>query len=138
MDLPFYRNFDLPWTTGAGQEKRFQRLLGTTFLVALVLGVVWPFIPTPEPDPYEVEEIPDRIVQMLLEMLGEPIMTTTLRMPDADEPMSDGYEIQERLGNQLDVVIDGGPCGTEASTVVDLTGDAPVIVRQGKGELDTI
>ena len=72
MDLPFYRNFDLPWTTGAGQEKKFQRLLGISFLVALVLGLVWPFIPTPEPDPYEVEEIPDRIVQMLLEKQDIP------------------------------------------------------------------
>ena len=67
MDLPFYREYDLPWTTDAGQENKFQRLLGTIFLVVLVLGVVWPFIPVPEPDPNEIEEIPPRIAQLLLE-----------------------------------------------------------------------
>ena len=67
MDLPFYREYDLPWTTGRGQERKFQRLLGFIFLGTAVLGLVWPFIPTPEPDPYEVEEIPPRIAQLLLE-----------------------------------------------------------------------
>ena len=67
MDLPFYREYELPWTTESGQEHRFQRLLGKILLAVLVLGVVWPFIPTPEPDPYEVEEIPPRIAQLLLE-----------------------------------------------------------------------
>lgn len=67
MDLPFYREYDLPWTTESGQERKFQRLLGTIFLVVAVLGLVWPFIPTPAPDPYEVEEIPPRIAQLLLD-----------------------------------------------------------------------
>ena len=67
MDLPFFREYDLPWTTDLGQERKFRRLLGTIFLVAAVLGLVWPFIPVPEPDPYEVEEIPPRIAQLLLE-----------------------------------------------------------------------
>ena len=67
MDLPFYREYDLPWTSGSGQERKFQRLLGIVFLVALVLGILWPFIPTPEPDPMEVIEIPPRIAQLLLE-----------------------------------------------------------------------
>ncbi|MDX1508130.1 MAG: AgmX/PglI C-terminal domain-containing protein [Woeseiaceae bacterium] len=67
MDLPFYREYDLPWTTGRGQERKFQRLLGFIFLGTALLGLVWPFIPTPEPDPYEVEEIPPRIAQLLLE-----------------------------------------------------------------------
>ena len=67
MDLPFYREYDLPWTTDRGQERKFQRLLGSIFLGVAVLGLVWPFIPTPEPDPYEVEEIPPRIAQLLLE-----------------------------------------------------------------------
>jgi TonB family protein len=67
LDLPFYREYDLPWTSGSGQERKFQRLLGIVFLVALVLGILWPFIPTPEPDPMEVIEIPPRIAQLLLE-----------------------------------------------------------------------
>ena len=67
MDLPFYREYDLPWTSGADQERKFQRLLGRTFLVVAVLGLVWPFLPVPEPDPYEIEEIPPRIAQLLLQ-----------------------------------------------------------------------
>lgn len=67
MDLPFYREYDLPWTSGSGQERKFQRLLGIAFLIAFVLGILWPFIPTPEPDPMEIIEIPPRIAQLLLE-----------------------------------------------------------------------
>lgn len=67
MDLPFYREYDLPWTAESGQERRFKRLLGSVFLVVLVLGLVWPFIPTPEPEPVEIIEIPPRIAQLLLE-----------------------------------------------------------------------
>ena len=67
MDLPFYREFDLPWTTGQSQDKKFQRLLGIIFLICAVLSIVWPFIPVPEPDPFDVEEIPPRIAQFLLE-----------------------------------------------------------------------
>lgn len=67
LDLPFYREYDLPWTTGRSQDKKFQRLLGIIFLICLVLSIVWPFIPVPEPDPFDVEEIPPRIVKLLLE-----------------------------------------------------------------------
>jgi len=67
VDLPFYREYDLPWTADSSQERKFQRLLGGIFLGTLVLGLVWPFIPTREPDPYEIEEIPPRIAQLLLE-----------------------------------------------------------------------
>ncbi len=67
MDLPYYREYDLPWTSGADQERKFQRLLGKTFLVVAVLGLVWPFLPVPEPDPYAIEEIPPRIAKLLLE-----------------------------------------------------------------------
>ena len=72
MDLPFYREYELPWTLGRSQEKKFQRLLGIVFLVALALSLVWPFIPTSEPDPYEVEEIPPRIAKLLLEKKPPP------------------------------------------------------------------
>ena len=67
MDLPFYREYELPWTSSSGQERKFQRLLGLVFLIVFVLGIVWPFIPTPEPDPMDVMEIPPRIAQLLLE-----------------------------------------------------------------------
>jgi TonB family protein len=67
LDLPFYREYDLPWTSGSGQERKFQRLLGIVFLITFVLGILWPFIPTPEPDPMEIIEIPPRIAQLLLE-----------------------------------------------------------------------
>jgi TonB family protein len=67
LDLPFYREYELPWTSGSGQERKFQRLLGIVFLIVFVLSVVWPFIPTPEPDPMEIIEIPPRIAQLLLE-----------------------------------------------------------------------
>jgi len=67
LDLPFYREYDLPWTTGKSQDQKFQRLLGIIFLICMVLSIVWPFIPVPEPDPFDVEEIPPRIAQLLLE-----------------------------------------------------------------------
>ncbi len=67
MDLPYYREYDLPWTLGSDQDKKFRRVLGTVFLILGVLSLVWPFIPVPEPDPYDVTEIPPRIAQLLLE-----------------------------------------------------------------------
>ncbi len=71
MDLPYYREYDLPWTTGRSQDKKFQRLLGIIFLVCLVLIIVWPFIPVPEREPFDIDKIPPRIVQLLLE--DEPL-----------------------------------------------------------------
>jgi TonB family protein len=67
LDLPFYREYELPWTAGGDQEKKFQRLLGIVFLICLLLSAVWPFIPVSDPDPFDVEEIPPRIAQLLLE-----------------------------------------------------------------------
>lgn len=76
--------------------------------------------------------------QVLLELMGEPIMTTTLRLGGADEPFTDAQDIVNEIGRQVDVIIDGGYCGDELSTVVDLTGTTPEIVRQGIGDLDAI
>jgi len=67
LDLPFYREYELPWSSNSSQDRKFQRLLGIVFLVVAVLGLIWPFIPTPEPDPNEIIEIPPRIAQLLLE-----------------------------------------------------------------------
>ena len=71
--------------------------------------------------------------QLLLEELGEPLMSSTLLLPGDDLPMTDGHEIQERLLHFVDAVIDGGNCGLEPTTVIDLAGPAPVLVRQGRG-----
>lgn len=72
MDIPYYREYDLPWTVTDGQEREFRRLLGIICAVTLFLGVVWPWIPTPDRDPYEVEEIPPRIAKLLLEQKPPP------------------------------------------------------------------
>lgn len=74
------------------------------------------------------------IVRDLLDELNEPMMTSTLIMPDDELPLTDPYDIRMSLEHQLELVIDGGFCGMEATTVVDLSGDEPVIIRQGCGE----
>lgn len=78
------------------------------------------------------------VAELLLELMGEPIMTTTLRLFDAEVPLTDARDIHAQIGKQVDIIIDGGPCGEQVSTVVDLTGTAPEIVRQGVGDLDAI
>ncbi len=81
--------------------------------------------------------VPDSaIVQMLLTELGQPIYTTTLIMPGRNLPMNDAYEIRERLEHQVDLVIDGGACEIEPTTVLDMTGSQPEVIRQGRGEID--
>lgn len=80
--------------------------------------------------------VPDHPVpQAILAELGEPIMSSTLLLPGDEEPMTDAREIQERLFHHVDAVIDGGNCGMVASSVVDLAGAAPVVVRKGKGDV---
>jgi len=74
------------------------------------------------------------IARQMLESLGEPLMSSTLILPEADFPMTDPQEIFERLGDQLDLVIDGGPCGVQPSTVVDLTEIPPRVLRVGLGD----
>lgn len=76
----------------------------------------------------------NNIALALMEELGEPLMTSSLILPGDTEPLTDPYDIREQLEHQLELVIDGGFCGMEATTVVDLTGDEPVIVRQGCGD----
>ena len=79
--------------------------------------------------------VPDNpITQALLSELGEPLMSSTLILPGQDLPMTDAYEIREVLEHQLDLVIDGGHCDVNPSTVVDLTGHQPEVVRRGKGD----
>lgn len=79
--------------------------------------------------------IPDHPVpQALLTELNEPLLSSTLLMPGDDLPMTDAQEIQERLLHQVDAVLDGGNCGFEPSTVIDLEGPAPVVMRRGRGD----
>lgn len=75
------------------------------------------------------------VAHALLAELDAPMLSTTLMLPDERQPLSDAGEIRERLERQLDLVIDSGSCGVEPSTVIDLTGAAPLVLRAGKGSL---
>lgn len=81
--------------------------------------------------------IPDHVVaQALLAELGEPLLSSTLLLPGEDEPMTQGWEIKERLDHLVDAVIDSGECGTEPTTVIDFSNDGElVVVREGAGDL---
>ena len=78
------------------------------------------------------------IVRAMLDSLQEPMMSVTLMMPEDEYPMTDAYEINHHLGSQVDIVIDGGFCGMEPTTVVDMTEDTPAILRQGAGNFTAI
>ena len=79
--------------------------------------------------------VPDNTITLsLLECLEAPLMSTTLILPGAKQALSEPEAIRDLLGNQIDLIIDGGNCGQEPTTVVDLTGDYPVILREGKGD----
>ena len=80
--------------------------------------------------------IPDHpVVQALLAELNEPLLSSTLMLPGDEFPLNDAGEIRDRLEHQVELVLDGGPCGLEMTTVIDLTGDVPELTRQGKGSL---
>ena len=80
--------------------------------------------------------VPDNaIAAALLADLGEPLMSVTLIMPGDEFPLTDPYDIRETLEHEVDLVIDGGYCGMEPTTVVDLADDRPVILRAGKGDV---
>ncbi|MDR7052308.1 tRNA threonylcarbamoyl adenosine modification protein (Sua5/YciO/YrdC/YwlC family) [Duganella sp. 3397] len=76
----------------------------------------------------------DAIINALLAELGQPLLGTTLIMPGETEALNDADTICERLGKQLELVIDGGACSMEPTTVIDLTGAEPELVRQGRGD----
>jgi tRNA threonylcarbamoyl adenosine modification protein (Sua5/YciO/YrdC/YwlC family) len=83
--------------------------------------------------------IPDHVIpRMLIEELGEPLMSSTLLLPDDPHPLTQGHEIQARLEHEIDAVLDGGDCGIEPTTVIDLSVSPPEIVRKGKGDLAPI
>ena len=70
----------------------------------------------------------------LVRALGEPLVSSTLLLPGQETPMTQGWEIKETLDHVVDAVVDSGDCGTEPTTVVDLSGDEPEIVRVGAGD----
>ncbi|MGI5248936.1 L-threonylcarbamoyladenylate synthase [Actinacidiphila glaucinigra] len=79
--------------------------------------------------------IPDHVVtQALLAEMGEPLLSSTLLLPDEEEPMTQGWEIKDRLDHVVDAVVDSGDCGTEPTTVVDFSAGVAEIVRRGAGD----
>ena len=81
--------------------------------------------------------VPDHpIAKAILETLGEPIMSSTLIMPDKDIPETDPELIRELLGKQIELIIDGGNCGCEPTTIVDMITEPPQIIRHGKGDVE--
>jgi len=83
--------------------------------------------------------VPDHPVALgLLEVLGQPLISTTLILPGDELPLNDGAEIAERIGAEIDFIVDAGACGIEPTTVVDLSGTLPVVVRRGRGPLDRL
>lgn len=80
--------------------------------------------------------VPDHpVAQALLAELNEPLLSTTLILPDDELPLTDATEIRRRLEHEVAVVLDAGPCGVEPTTVIDLTGSTAQIVRKGKGSI---
>lgn len=83
--------------------------------------------------------VPDhRVTSSLLELVGEPILSCTLQWPDADGPLADLDDDRSRLERSVDLVLDAGNCGVDPTTVLDLTGDAPELLRLGKGEVEML
>lgn len=80
--------------------------------------------------------IPDNtICQHLLEVLGEPLLTCTALLPGDDLPLSDPDDVLDRLDREVDVIVDGGACSIDPTTIVDLSGDVPEVLREGQGAL---
>jgi len=81
--------------------------------------------------------VPDNAIsKALVETLGNPILTTSATLPDEDEFASEAYELQQRFGKMVDIIIDGGPLYPLPSTVVSLADDPPEILREGKGDIN--
>ena len=75
------------------------------------------------------------VAHALLVELDQPMLSTTLLLPGDETPISEAEAVRARLEHEVDLVIDAGPCGVEPSTVIDLSGDAPRVLREGKGSL---
>ena len=83
--------------------------------------------------------VPDHsLVRAVLEALGEPIMSSTLLLPGDDLPLTDPYEIQERIGHEIDLIIVAGPTGIEPTSVIDLSQDTVEVMRVGRGDVSAL
>jgi tRNA threonylcarbamoyl adenosine modification protein (Sua5/YciO/YrdC/YwlC family) len=79
--------------------------------------------------------VPEHVAALaLLAELDEPLLSSTLMLPNEAEPLNDAEEIRAKLNHQVDLILDGGACGVVPTTVIDLSGDEPILVRQGKGD----
>ena len=80
--------------------------------------------------------VPDHpLVNVMLEVLGEPIMSSTLSLPGDELPLTDSLDIEERIGHQVDLIVDAGSTGIEPTTVLDLTGGTVEVLRRGRGDI---
>jgi tRNA threonylcarbamoyl adenosine modification protein (Sua5/YciO/YrdC/YwlC family) len=75
------------------------------------------------------------ILRAMLEALGEPLLSTTMQLQGDPVPLTDPFEIFERVGHEVDLVIDGGSCGVEPTSVIDLVGALPEVIRRGMGDV---
>jgi len=83
--------------------------------------------------------VPDHpFVHAVLERLGEPIMSSTLTLPGDLTPLTDPFEIEERIGHEIDAIVDAGPTGIEPTSVLDLTGGAVEVLRAGRGDVSAL
>ncbi len=83
--------------------------------------------------------VPDHpIVHAMLDALGEPIMSSTLTLPGDDLPLTSVVEIEERIGSQIELIIDGGPTGVEPTSVIDLSGGSVEVLRVGRGDVSSL
>ncbi len=83
--------------------------------------------------------VPDHpIVHAMLDALGEPIMSSTLTLPGDDLPLTSVAEIEERIGSQIELIIDGGPTGVEPTSVIDLSGGSVEVLRVGRGDVSSL
>ncbi len=79
--------------------------------------------------------VPEHVAALaLLAELNEPLLSSTLMLPNEAEPLNDAEEIRAKLNHQVDLILDGGACGVAPTTIIDLSGDEPILVRQGKGD----
>lgn len=79
--------------------------------------------------------VPEHVAALaLLAELDEPLLSSTLMLPNEVEPLNDAEEIRAKLNHQVDLILDGGACGVVPTTIIDLSGDEPILVRQGKGD----
>lgn len=91
-------------------------------------------IQSPKRKTIGIRVTPNEVTNALLAYFDKPLITSTLILPGEELPMTDGWSIQEELGHILDAVLDGGYSGFEPTTVIDLTDEEPVLLRQGQGE----